>query len=634
MPTKEELNRGFELGEWEVLPARGVLRRGDQEEHPEPLVFGVLLALACRDGDMVTRDELISELWDGRPISDEPINRCLHQLRGHLGDRDRPYQYIETLTRRGYRLKKKIRLQHPDAPAPVAMPSGALLDRVSGRHWKIIAMVAALAMVTAVIWTMLPAPPRSIGVLPFANLSGNEDDQYLVSGFKEELMQTLHNIPDFAVKSGRVSYEDEELIEIAAILKVDSVLVGTVQRSGDTLKISYDIADGGSGVSIASGSVTGRLEEIFDLQERLAAMVRNDLFGSSPQTLVSRSRPANFRAYDRYMRGLFVFERRGQSGNLEDAIELFQDTIRLDRQFGPAYLQLATAYALLPEYRDAPLDEMYRAAIDTVEEGIEVDDSIRDAGNAVFGFIFHKKKNWKQAEQAYVRATHADVVDSNAFNWYSRMLASVGRLDAALDQVRAAQEIDPTSAVINSRLAAAYTWVDNRPMAYEFYERSEKLGAGGTTHAFGYALLLARDDRLDEAYERSKAAIERAGGTAIWIDPLFAAFADPATTVVALEAIDMAVAANQISGQAEFVTRGLLGDLDGAMDVARRLEAPGEAFEMDLLFIPEMQPLRERADFLDLMDALGISQYWEDNGCAWTSAAVTCPSDQGASNRP
>ena len=96
----------------------------------------------------------------------------------------------------------------------------------------------------------------------------------------------------------------------------------------------------------------------------------------------------------------------------------------------------------------------------------------------------------------------------------------------------------------------------------------------------------------------------------------------------------MAVAANQISGQAEFVTRGLLGDLDGAMDVARRLEAPGEAFEMDLLFIPEMQPLRERDDFLDLMDALGISQYWEDNGCAWTSAAVTCPSDQGASNRP
>ena len=628
MPTKEELNRGFELGEWEVLPARGVIRNGKQEEHPEPLVFGVLLALACRDGDLVTRDELVNELWDGRPIGDEPINRCLSQLRAHLGDRDRPYQYVETLVRRGYRLKKKIKLLHPTAPAPVAMASNARLGRI-GQRWKILAMTAALALVAVTIWKVVRPPDtppiRSIGVLPFKNISGNQDDQYLISGFKEELVQTLHNIPDFAVKSARVSYDDEELTEIAAILEVDSVLVGTVQRNGDTLKISYDIAYGRTGISISADSVTGQLEAIFYLQEELAAKVRNGLFGSSPQRLVSTSHPANFAAYDRYLRGLFVFERRGQPGNLEDAIELFQDTIRLDGQFGPAYLQLATAYVLLPEYRDAPLDEMNRLAIDTVEQGIDVDDSIRDAGNAVFGFVFHKQKKWKQSEQAYVRAIGADVVDSNAFNWYSRMLASVGRLDAALDQVRAAQEMDPTSAVINSRLAAAYTWVDNRPMAYDFYERSEKLGVGGTTHVLGYALLLARDGKMDEAYDQVKAAADGAWKTATWVDPLFAALDDPAATDAALEAIDVAVVEDQISEQAEFVVRALLGDLDGAMGVARRLEAPGEAFEMDLLFIPEMQPLRERDDFLDLMDALGISQYWEDNGCIWTGAAVKCP---------
>lgn len=621
MPTIEELNKGFELGDWEVLPARGVFRRGEHEEHPEPLVFGVLLALARRNGDLVTRDELVGELWDGRPMGDEPINRCLSQLRGHLGDRDRPYQYVETLTRRGYRLKKRVRLMHPAEPVDRASRKHPLQSRL----WQVVATIGALTVVAAVIWMMLPEPPRSMGVLPFVNGSGNPDDQYLVSGFKEELMQTLHNIPDFAVIPGRVPYYDVELTDIATILKVDSVLEGIVQRSGDTLKISYKVSNGRNGVMINSGDITGPLEDIFGLQERLARVVRDDLFRPSRQKLVSTSRPANFGAYDRYMRGLYVFERRGQPGNLEDAIELFQDTIRLDGQFGPAYLQLATAYALLPEYRDAPLEEMNRAAIDTVEEGIDVDDSIRDAGNAVFGFVFHKQKNWKQAEQAYVRATRAKIVDSNAFNWYSRMLASVGRLDAALNQVQAAQEMDPTSAVINSRLAAAYTWVDNRPMAYEFYERSEKLGAGGTTHAFGYALLLARDGRMDEAYEQVKAAIESAGTSTTWIDPLFAAFADPAATSAALEAIGVAVAEDQMSEQAEFATRVLLGDLDGAMGVARGLVAPGEAFEMDLLFIPEMQPLRERADFLDLMDALGISQYWEENGCTWTSATVQCP---------
>ncbi len=621
MPTIEELNKGFELGEWEVLPARGVFRRGEQEEHPEPLVFGVLLALARRDGDLVTRDELVSELWDGRPMGDEPINRSLSQLRGHLGDRDRPYQYVETLTRRGYRLKKRVRLMHPAEQLDRVSPKPPLQSRL----WQIVASIGALTLVAAVIWTLRPELPRSMGVLPFANGSGNADDQYLVFGFKDELMQTLHNIPDFVVINGRVTYDDEELTDIAKILNVDTVLEGTVQRSGDTLTVSYEISNGSNGAMINSGDITGPLEDFFALQERLAKIVLDDLFGPSPQTLISSSRPANFGAYERYMRGLFVFQRRGQQGNLENAIELFQDTIRLDGQFGPAYLQLATAYALLPEYRNAPLEEMNRAAIDTVEEGIDVDDSIRDAGNAVFGFVFHKQKNWKQAEQAYVRATRAEIVDSNAFNWYSRMLASVGRLDKALDQVIAAQEMDPTSAVINSRLAFAYTWMDNRPMAYEFYERSEMLGAGGTTHVMGYALLLARDGKLDEAYEQVKAAVESAETSANWVDPLFAAFADPAASGAALNAVDVAVAEDQITDQAEFVVRGLLGDLDGAMRVARRLEDPGEAFEMDLLFIPEMQPLREHADFLDLMDALGISHYWEDNGCTWTSAAVQCP---------
>ena len=62
MPTEAELHKGFKIGDWEILPARGVFRREDQEESPEPLVFGVLLALAKRDGDLVTRDELIDEL--------------------------------------------------------------------------------------------------------------------------------------------------------------------------------------------------------------------------------------------------------------------------------------------------------------------------------------------------------------------------------------------------------------------------------------------------------------------------------------------------------------------------------------------------------------------------------------------
>lgn len=517
MLTYEELKQGFRLGEWEVLPLRGVLRRGDQEERPEPLVFGVLIALAKRDGDLVTRDELVDELWDGRPTSDEPINRCLSQLRGHLGDKSRPHEYVETLTRRGYRLLMPVELLHP-VKAEVA-PEAHI--ETSSSRWKAISAGLIVAAVAWFAWTQLPPGDfGSIGVMPFENASLDPANDYLVSGFKDELVHTLHNIPNFTVKSSRLVRESEETRDIARDLDVDAVLAGRVHRDGDMLQIFYTVEDGRSGKIIATAELDGRVDEIFKLQEDLARMVRDDLFGKSSQQLITRTRPASFGAYDRYMRGLYALARRQDSGrSLEEAIELFQDTIRMDAKFGPAYLMLATAYLLMPTYRDAPVEELNRLAINTVERGLEVDESIADAANAVFGFVHHQEKEWSESEQAYIAATTADIVDPNAFNWYSHMLASVGRLDASLEQALIALELDPTSAVLNSRVALAYLWLGDNVNAGVFFERAEKYGATGRTHLMGYALFLARNGRNDEARAITEQAAAIAGVSPGWTVP-------------------------------------------------------------------------------------------------------------------
>jgi tetratricopeptide (TPR) repeat protein len=354
-------------------------------------------------------------------------------------------------------------------------------------------------------------------------------------------------------------------------------------------------------------------------------MVRRDLFGKSSQQLISRTRPASFAAYDRYMRGLYAFDRRQDSGtSLEEAIALFQETIKLDENFGPAYLMLANAYLLLATYRSEPVDEMSRAAIAIVQEGISVDESIRDAANAIFGFVYHQQMQWQQAEEAYQAATSSTVVDPNAFNWYSRMLASVGRLDDSLEQALIALEMDPTSAVINSRVALAYLWLGDTRNAEEFFERAAKFGATGSSHMMGYALFLFREDRSDEAYELSYQVARVAGGSEGWIDPVFAALADETYRAAAVAAVDVAASQDGISKQIEFIARAVLGDLDGAMRVARLLESEGEVFEMDLLFIPEVEPLREHPDFGELLDALGITEYWRVRGCTWTGKSAVC----------
>ena len=340
---------------------------------------------------------------------------------------------------------------------------------------------------------------------------------------------------------------------------------------------------------------------------------------------MSSSKPENFNAYDSYLRGLYVFEYRGEEGNLEKAIELFSETIELDPEFGPAYLMLAKAYVLMPDFRDAPLDEWHGRAIDAVERGIAVDSSIRDAAGAIFGLVFHKQKRWAESEQAYIRATQAAIVDPDAFNWYSRMLASVGRLDDALVQALAGMEVDPSGAISNSRVAIAYTWLDEPEKAAEYYERSNLLGANTSQHVLGYAWSLLREGRFDEASELAKLGVATAGKGTGWIKPFFGSFSDPSLREEALAALGASAEAGMLDPIVEVPARVALGDIDGAMARARVLEEPGEAFEMDILFIREMLPLRQHPDFLDLMANLGVQAYWDESGCLWQSAAVHCP---------
>ena len=624
MPTQEELNTGFTIGEWEVLPGRGILRSGDVESQPEPKVFEVLMALARRGGDLVSVNELVDEVWEGRPTADEPIIRCISQLRKHLGDRERPYRYVETLTRRGYRLIPPVELLKSGSQrAPEKEPRP---KRVS---WRWIGVATVLVVLSITLYDRFITPQvddgiRSVAVLPFANLSGDPNDQYLVSGFKEALVETLHTVPDLAVKHGRVTYPDKEVEEIAKVLDVDAVLFGAVQRDAEVLKINYHLADGDSGLNISSGSFSGRLESILDLQEQLALLIRNDMLGPTEQQLISVSRPASFEATDVYLRGLFALERRAINRNLEDSIELLGETIRLDPGFGPAYLKLATAYALLPDYRDAPLEETLQLALETVSQGVDVDPGIRDAASAVFGFVYHKQRRWVRAQREYERAINAAVVDTNAFNWYSRMLAAVGRKDTALEQTLRAYRMDPSSAIVNSRVAIMYTWLGENEKAAEFYERSTQLGISGQHHLMGYALMFIRGGQLAEARELAREGAIVNGGASAWVDPVFAAMSEPSGQRKALEALEAAAIAETLDPRIEIALRTVLGDLDGAMRAAEAAAAPEQHLEMDMLFLPEMRPLREHPDFPALMKLLGVQDYWDEVGCVWLNDTVNC----------
>lgn len=501
----------------------------------------------------------------------------------------------------------------------------------------IAALIVAVLVATYIRIISLPPPVQSIAVLPFDNLSGDPADQYRVSGFKEELVYTLNSVEALEVISVRDPYPGKEVSEIAQMFAVDAVLFGALQRDGVMLKINYHVARGYDGVNISSGVVVGGIDEGFALQGRVAILVRNDLVGESPQQLIAENRNPDPNAYDLYLRGQFPFdpyvrgldalERRGRGRpeNLDGAIKLFEESMQIDPSFGPAYLSLATAYALLPDYGDAPLAETHERALAIIERGVAADSRITDAAGAVLGFVYQKQRQWAKAEQAYKRATEAKVVDPNAFNWYSMMLASVGRLDDALAQILIGQKIDPSSAVINSRVAIVYTLLDDSEKAAEFFERSKQLGLSDESPLLVNSVLHIREERLNEASILISTAVAAAGGGVEWVAPAFAAIADDSKREVAFAAIDAAAQEDDLDSRLEIAARTMLGDVEGAMRVAQLLARPDEPLEFDILFLPELSPFRQHPGFLDLMRDLGVKSYWDENDCVWMNDRVNCP---------
>ena len=202
-----ELEDGFRIGDVEVYPRQQRVRsKAGNEKRVEPGVMAVLVAIARRNGNLITRDELVAEVWE-RPTADGPIDRRIMLIRKALGDREKPHRCVETLHKRGYRLLLPVeplaRVEPSDAsvrPATTDVkPSQSTVSwrSLPARWWFVLA--AFVAAVIAFWPDGVDGEFESIAVLPFDNLSADPRDEYLVKGFKEELVQTLHNIQDLTV---------------------------------------------------------------------------------------------------------------------------------------------------------------------------------------------------------------------------------------------------------------------------------------------------------------------------------------------------------------------------------------------------------------------------------------------------
>ncbi|MGW8247616.1 MAG: winged helix-turn-helix domain-containing protein, partial [Acidiferrobacterales bacterium] len=283
----------FEIGDWLVDPDSGRLRRGDDEVKLEPKVMAVLVCLAQQPGKVFSREELEATVWAGTIVGYDALSNSIIKLRKALGDDRSNPRYIETVSKKGYRLVAEVRPKQGDAGAsPVRTTLGD--SHVTGSRRPAIlplAIVALLAVgfVVSLVMGLDPFGLRqavddttskpAIVVLPFKNLSDDPKQEYFSDGITDDLITDLSRVNGLQVMARQSSYfyknQDVPMGKIAKDLGVQYLLAGSVRKYGDNIRINVQLTNATSGSTEWAERFDRTSKNFFGTQDAITSKIVN-----------------------------------------------------------------------------------------------------------------------------------------------------------------------------------------------------------------------------------------------------------------------------------------------------------------------------------------------------------------------
>jgi TolB-like protein/DNA-binding SARP family transcriptional activator/Tfp pilus assembly protein PilF len=441
------------------------------------------------------------------------------------------------------------------APTP-AGPGPAAARPRRGFQLAVPVLVAALAVGMAIVATAGKrlmgdgAPGSSVDgtvslvVLPFADISPNGDQEYFSDGITEEILNSLAGIPGLRVPARTTSFyfkgRNLPVSEIAALLGVDAVLEGSVRRSGDRVRITAQLIDGGADRHLWSETFDRDLEDVFAVQAEIAGIVAEALRVRLVAPSGERPPPTHSaEAHDLYLRGLFHWNRRSTK-DLDLAVEFFEEATRIDPAYARAWAGLALAHAVIPiGFTPAMPQDTAWARMDTAaERALALDPTLAEA-HAARALSYHFQWRWDDAERQFRQAVAMSPDHATAHQWYGEHLAKTGRGDAGVDAVRRAIELDPLSLVAHNDLGLVLMLNRQFPEAIAQWERTVAMDPGFAIPHFFLHRVHLLEGRLDAAEDAGRRWAELTGAmTADAVVTLSRAPGDPDARRAALVLLD------------------------------------------------------------------------------------------------
>ena len=462
--------------------ANQCLWRGQERVPIPPKPYDMLRYLVENPGRLVTQDEFLAKLWPEIYVNPELIRKYILDIRKILGDRPDKPEFIETVTKRGYRFIASVVDEDATTPTnPTTIEEGVQMETIPSRPegsprkrslWKLVlspvlAVVVAAAIgrelrVTRTDRTVPSSNDTSIAVLPFADMSPGKDQEYFSDGLAEQLIHELAKEPGLKVVGRSSAFQfkgrNEDLRAVGRKLGVANVLEGSVRRDGNHLRITAELIKADDGFQLWSQTYDREISDVFAVQDEISRSATEalqlKLLGSSSQAVPSTVRSANPEAYQTYLQASYFTGRGTGKEDLGKALAYSDAAIKLDDKYAPTWALRASVQNMMAQYGLTEVSEGYRKARDDAERAIALDPTSASAYLALAQTQIFYDWDWDAANTCLTKAAVLEPSNAEVFSIHSHLSVVLGNLDEAIKLAEQAVALEPLRA--NSHLSLGY----------------------------------------------------------------------------------------------------------------------------------------------------------------------------------
>jgi TolB-like protein/DNA-binding winged helix-turn-helix (wHTH) protein/Tfp pilus assembly protein PilF len=610
-----------------------VLKRDGAEVPLTRKAVETLLVLVENAGHVMGKEALLDRVWPDTFVNEATLAQNILTLRKVLGKQVSGEDYIGTVPKRGYRFEAGVTDGAPAdlavwpaglAPEPTGAPRAAPLSRHAVLYALLtVGAVIAISALYLVRARRVPAAAniasmkiQSIAVLSLTNLSGDPSQDYLADGITEAITTDLAKFHSLRVvsRTSAMQYNGRKkpLPEIARELHVDAIVEGGVVRSGAHVRVTAQLTRAANDEQIWAESYEREVRDLLALQNDVARDIAEHVqaqITSQDRQRLSTARPLDPRAHEEYLKGRYFWNKRTENGYL-DAIDHFLRAIQIDSEYPEPYAGLADTYALLGSLGGAsiPRRDAMNNARSIARKALELDPTMAEAHTSLAFVLMHYDWDFAAAEKEYLRAIDLNPNYATAHQWYAINLAVTDRMDAALAELRHAQELDPLSLIISADIGELLGGARRYEEAATQLQSTLQMDPNFLLAHIELASVFIYQQKYTEAADQARKAMELAPGS-LWAQGLlgmtYALSGQRDKAQQMMESIQHSPHSNN-SAHSLATIAAALGDKNLALHWLRvaRDERSGSLILMKIT--PLWDPLRTDPRFVSLLHDVGL----------------------------